>query len=137
MKLNDLTIDTVKLEQGDWVDNIPELPGLRLKVRGANNKDWRRLQTRLVDAVPRKKRVNNRLGPAEQDRITAILLRDTGLLDWDGLEDDDDKPIAYSKEKAEQLLTAPEYVRFREGALWACNMVAERDRSEVEADAGN
>ncbi len=137
MKLSEMTVDLVRVEQGDWVDNIPELEGLRLKVRGSNNKDWRKLASRLVDAVPRKKRLGGRLDPAEQDRITSICLRDACLLDWGGLEGDDGKPLAYSKDLATKFLTDPQYGKFRDGVLWAASVVAEQDVIAKDDDAKN
>jgi hypothetical protein len=137
MKLSEHKIDVQKQEEGGWVDNIPELDGLRLKVRGANNKDWRKLFGRLVDAVPRKRRVGGRLDPADQDRITSVCLRDTCLLDWDGIEGDDNKPIPYSKDQADKYLTNPEYSKFRDGVLWAANVVAEQEVADLEEDVGN
>lgn len=137
MKLSELKVDAVKVEQGAWVDNIPELEGLRLKVRGANNKDWRKLQARLISAIPRQKRVGGQLDPAEQDRIMAIVLRDTCLLDWDGLEGDDGKPLPYTKESAEQFLTDPQYAKFREGVTWAATVVGEQRDAVLEKDAKN
>lgn len=136
MNLNDVKVDVVKQEQGDWVDNIPELAGVRLKVRGTMNKDWRKLSQRLIEAVPRKKRPGGQLDPSEQDRITAICLRDCCLLDWDGV-DLDGKVIAYSKEQANDFLTAPEWVRFRDAVLWAASVVAQREGEAVDEDAGN
>lgn len=137
MKLSDVKIDPVKMEQGDWVDNIPELQGVRVKVRGANNRDWRKLQGRLVDAVPRKNKVGGRLNPDDLDRITSILLRDTSLLDWDGIEAEDGSPLVFSKDEANRLLTNPEFGKFRDGVLWAANVVAEQEAEGVDTTSKN
>lgn len=137
MKLSEAKIDVQRQQQGAWVGNVPELEGLRLKVRGVGNADWRKLQMKLLETIPRKKRRNGRIDPEENDRVTAILLRDAGLLDWEGVEDDDGKPIPYSRDKANELLTNPEYVKFRDGVLWACTVVAEDDAEDVEEAAGN
>src|SRR5262249_24918380 len=53
MKLSAIKVDTALAEQGDWVDSIPELPGIRIKARGANNGDYRRLQAKLLAQIPR------------------------------------------------------------------------------------
>lgn len=137
MKLSDAKVDVVKLEEGDWVDNIPELEGLRLKVRGSGNKQWRRLMQQLVNAIPRKKRAAGLIDPAEMDRVMAIVLRDACLDDWSGLEDDDGKPLPYSKDKAGELLGDPAYSKFRDGVNWAANAVAEQGQADLEADAKN
>ena len=137
MKMSELSVDVDRQENGAWVDDIPEMEGLRLKVRGSNNADWRRLQARLVDAVPRKKRMGGRLDPDEQDRIMSSCLLNCCLLDWDGLEDSDNKPIPYSKDMAKQLLTEPQYRRFRDGVVWAASVVAENAALDQEEIAGN
>jgi hypothetical protein len=137
MKMSELAVDADRQENGAWVDDIPEVQGLRLKVRGSNNADWRRLQAKLMDAVPRKKKLGGRIDPDEQDRILSSCLLSTCLLDWDGLEDDDGKPLPYSKTMAQKLLTEPEYRRFRDSVLWAASIVAENLTVEQEEIAGN
>lgn len=137
MKLSQHVIDPVKLEDGDWVENIPEMGDLRLKVKGARNKAWERMQRVLLDAVPRKLKVGGRVDQAEQDRITSILLRDACLLDWGKLEGDDGTLIPYSKEMANTLLTDPQYRNFRDAVAWAGNIVAEQGSAAVEEIAKN
>ena len=78
MKLNDVKVDSNRIEAGAWIDELSECPGLRLRVRGQGNKEWRKLQTKLLDAVPRKKRVN-RLDYDEGERITNLLLLNTAF----------------------------------------------------------
>jgi hypothetical protein len=50
------------------VDGIPDLPGIRIKARGANNSDYRVLEAKLIREIPRADRVEG-LKPADQDRI--------------------------------------------------------------------
>lgn len=121
-------------EQGAWVSDIPELAGVRLKVRGAQNKDWRRMAQRLINAVPRSKRINGVLDPDEADRVSAAILLNTGLLDWEGIEGDDGQPIPYDKKKAAQYLAGE---RFRAGVQYACEQVANGLQEEAEIIAGN
>ena len=137
MKLTDLEIDVDKLEQGDWVENIPDMGDLRLKVRGSGNSDFRALQQKLLRAVPRGKLRDGRVPPEVQDAITGTLLLETVLLDWDGLADGNGEPIPYSREMAAKLLTEPKYRRFRDGVAWAADVVAERTKEDDEAMEGN
>ena len=44
MKLSAIKVDSALIEQGDWVDGIPDLPGIRIKARGTNNVDYRILE---------------------------------------------------------------------------------------------
>lgn len=137
MKMSDMALDPVRLEEGAWIDDIPEMEGLRLKVRGSNNADWRRLQSRLIEAVPRKKRIGGRLDPDEQDRIMSSCLLNCCLLDWDGLEDDDGKPLPYNKQMAQKLLTDPQYRRFRDGVVWAASIVGDNLGADQDDVSGN
>ena len=141
MKLSDAAIDIDRLENGAWVENLhelfPELAGLKVKVRGANNRDWRKLHSKLLDAVPRKKRMNGGLDPDEQDRVTNTLLLNVALIDWDGLDRDDGQPIPYNKDDAAKILNDPQYRKIRDGVLWAANVVADQQAAEVEEDAKN
>jgi hypothetical protein len=115
MKLSDRKIDLKKREDGAWVSDIPEFMDLELKVRGSGNKDWARMEQKLIAAVPRQRRVNG-LEPEDRLRINAILVRDTSLLDWRGIENGTGEPLPYSKEAANSYLTDPEYEAF----VWAC-----------------
>jgi hypothetical protein len=136
MKVSDRKIDTKKREEGAWVTDIPEWDGLSLKVRGRDNKDWARMEMKFIMAVPRQRRMNG-LEPEDRDRINGILLRDTSLLDWKGIEDDNGVPEPYSKEAANKYLTNPEYEPFRAAVLWAATVVAEQGQTEIEADTKN
>ncbi len=137
MKIEELELsdDQKKLvEEGRWVDNIPELAGVRLKVRGSNNKDWRRMAQRLINAVPRKLRANGVLDPDEADRVSATILLATGLLDWEGIEAADGSQVPYDKKKAALYLAGE---RFRAGVQYACDQVAQGVEDEVEEISGN
>src|SRR5215471_18762872 len=85
MKLSAMKIDPALSEQGDWVENIPYLPGIRIKARGTNNSDYRALEAKLVREIPRAERIEG-VSPKEQDRIAGQLLLETVVLDVEGLE---------------------------------------------------
>ena len=80
MKLSAMKIDPALSEQGDWVENIPDLPGIRIKARGTNNSDYRALEAKLVREIPRAERIEG-VSPKEQDRIAGQLLLETVVLD--------------------------------------------------------
>ncbi len=138
MLLSDVRVDPLRIEEGAWVDNLPELPDFRVKVRGANNKDWKKLQTRLLQSIPRHKRIAGQFDPEEIDRINAILLLETSLLDWSGLTMAvGGEPIPYTKEMAKTLLTDPQWGRVRDGILWAAQVVGEQVEAEIKEKAKN
>ncbi len=136
MKLSERKIDPKKREEGAWVKNIPEWQDLELKVRGSGNRDWSRMEQALINAVPRKRRMNG-LDAEDRERINGILLLNTALLDWKGIEDDAGNPEPYSKEVAKKYLMQAEFEPFRNAVLWAATVVAEQGQSEIEEDAGN
>jgi hypothetical protein len=136
MKLSSIEVDPERIEQGQWIGNIPEAGDLQLKVRGLGNADFRRMQTKLTDAVPRARKAGGRIDPDEQDRIVSQCLAATVLLDWRGLEDDNG-PIPFSREKACELLMDPRYRRFREAVIWAASVVGEEQAADLEDAAGN
>lgn len=125
MKLSDIQRDVAVVEAGRWVDHVPGMGDLRLRVRGRENSDWRRLESALLAAVPRGLRDNGRIVPEESDRIISVLLRDAALLDWGNLTDGDGQPILYSKEAATKYLMEPDFRAFRDAVLWAASVVAD------------
>ncbi|GEP05562.1 hypothetical protein [Methylobacterium oxalidis] len=137
MKLSAIKVDSARLGQGRWIGEIPEMGDLRLRVRGIGNTEYRRLQSKLFDAVPRSKRVHGRIDPDEVDRITAQCLLDTVLLDWEGLTADDGATIPYSRDLAEQYLTDPDFARFRQAVSWAATVAADEVAGNDEVDRGN
>lgn len=137
MKLSDQKIDPVKLEQGDWVGDIPDMGDLRLKVRGFGNKAADSMTRRLQDAVPRKLKVGGRVAPDEMERILSVVMRECILIDWDHLEGEDGKPVPYSKEMAGTLLTDPQYRNFRNAVAWAATVVADERGAAQEEVAKN
>lgn len=131
MKLSSIKVDSVLIEQGDWVDDIPELPGVRIKARGTNNRDYRRLEAKLVREIPRSVRTEG-VSPEDQDRIAGRLLLETVVQDVQGLTDENDAPLPWSRELAEKLLLDPDYRVFQAGCAYAGSIVAGR-RKEDEA----
>ncbi len=136
MKLSDLKIDSARAEQGAWVGDIPDMPGLRLRVRGFGNTDDKRVQAEAVEALPRAQRIRGRLDAAAQDAVMTRRLLDAILTGWDGLEGDDGQPLAYSRETAEQLLANPDYAPFRGAVIWAASIVAEDKAAELKDAVG-
>ena len=137
MKLSAIAVDTKLIEQGDWVDDLPEMPGICIKARGTGNSDYRKLEAKLIRQIPREERING-LKPEDHDRIIGRLLLETVVLDVEGLtEDDETTPVKYTRELGEQLLLNPEFVKFRNVAAHAGEVVAQRRKTETEADAKN
>lgn len=137
MKLSSIKINAARSEAGDWVENIPGMDDLRLKVRGVQNADWRRMQPKLIERVPRAERINGRLTPEAADRVQTELLIETVLIDWGNVLSDDGSPVPFSKDRARELLDDPDMVAFREAVLYAAGSVAEAAAIETGATAKN
>lgn len=137
MKLSSIKVDSALAEQGDWVDGIPDLPGIRIKARGTNNVDYRILEGKMVREIPRTERVEG-VSPADQDRIAGKLLLETVVLDVEGLtEDDGVTPIKYTKEIGTKLLLDPDFRVFQAGAAYAGSVVAQRRKAAEAVEVKN
>ena len=134
MKLSDIRIDPAVIEAGDWVGELPfpGMDGVRLRVRGTGNVDYRRLQSKLLKAASLK-----RLDPQqEEEAATAVmteLLAKTILIGWDGIVQDDDAPLAFTPDLAAQLLADPEMRVFRDAVIYAGNQIASRRKTQKAA----
>lgn len=137
MKLSAGKVDSALIEQGDWVNSIPDLPGIRIKARGTNNVDYRILEGKLVREIPRTERAEG-VSPTDQDRIAGTLLLETVVLDIDGITEDDEKtPIKYTKELGKMLFLDPDYRVWAAGAAYAGSVVAQRRKGAEAAEVKN
>ncbi|WP_305096481.1 hypothetical protein [Croceibacterium aestuarii] len=128
----------VDLAEGDWIDEIPELDGIRLKVRSTNYKPFRVATAGLARRSGKK--LNTDEGISDFTVATGKPLADHILLDWDGVTDNG-KPLKYDAKKALAILTAEDDfgigAKFRRGVEWAGDQVAERIAEQANAAAGN
>jgi hypothetical protein len=74
------------------------------------------------------------VSPKEQDRIAGQLLLQTVVLDVEGIEDDDGKPLTYTRELGAKLLLDPEFRVFQAGAAYAGSIVAQRRKADEKLD---
>lgn len=95
-----------EIDDGVWIDDITEAPGLRLKVRGWSSEKVQSLKSFKERRASRKERdASGNLVHAAQIRIIRELVAEVILLDWDGLTEGG-KPVPYSKELARKWLTS-------------------------------
>ena len=139
MKLSDIRIDTQAIEEGDWIGDLPfpGLEGVRLKVRGTGNADYRRLQSKLLRGIAAKGLTPDREEEAAA-AATVELLHKTVLLDWDGIfQEDGLAPLAFTPDLAAQLLADPEMRILRDAVIHAGNLVAARKKKAQGAAEKN
>ncbi len=138
--------EPVDLAPGDWIDDIPALMGVRLKVRSTNYKPYKV----AVQGLARRsgKKLNTDEGVGNFNVATGKPLAEHILLDWDlsKAEDvaaltDNGAPLAYSKDTALLVLGSDDAhgvgQAFRNGVEWAGDQIAERVRKRAEEAAGN
>lgn len=136
----------VDLSSGEWIDEIPDHPGLRLKVRSARFKPYR-------VALSAFYRANNKTIQTDEGFVDAAA--DAGgiaakhlLIDWDmskakGVNalTDGGKPVEYSPELALAILTADDGHgigdEYRGAVAYAAGKVAERLLAKTESASGN
>ena len=100
MKFKGFQTDATKEAEGVW---IPVVEDLQLLIARMNNPKFEEAVRKL--SKPHLRQI--RRGTFSSDREKEIVQRALAnhvLLGWKNLEDNDDKPIEYSKEKAYELL---------------------------------
>lgn len=135
VKLGSLRADLKRETDGDWVD-IPDLPGLRLKVRGFNYGPYLAAKS-IVDQRNQRRYFSKNLTLPTQEFFAgnAKLYLDHILLDWGGLADDDGNPVPFAE--AEEILTDPAYRVLHEHIRYAAALIGEIDAEFVETAAKN
>lgn len=110
-------------EDGVWVDDIPGMPGLRLRVRGLSSPTAIATRSRLERGVARKDRNHDgTLKPKASREIAGKILFESVLLDWDGLANEGE-PQPYDRAVAEELLVDPDYSHFADAVGYAASIV--------------
>lgn len=136
MELTDIKRNVTAIEGGAWINNIPEMDDLELKVRGKDNADWRRLEAEKYAAVSWAKRVNGRIPQDEMRRVNMELLLEACLLDWRNVTEHG-SPVAFSREAAAQILNDPQCEGFADAIVWAASVVARTRATAAEDVAKN
>ena len=138
--------DPIDLSPGEWIEDIPALPGVKLKVRSTNFKPYEVGISGLARRMGKK--MNTDEGISQFGIATGKVLAEHILVDWDlsGADEDvaitqDGKPFAYSADNALTVLTANDKhglgKAYRNGVEWAGDRVAERLRVAAKEAAGN
>lgn len=134
MKLSSLKRDH-RLALGAWVDDIPGLPGLRLKVEALDGFTAQKAQARAMRDLPIGRRVGS-LAPEDAHAVETEVLAEV-LHDWTGLEDDDGNAVSFSPTRAREMLADPDLDLFRAAVRMAAGVVKEHGRLDLETASGN
>jgi len=131
MKLSSIAIDSDKSENGIWKEVALGTGFECLIARHTNSRFRAELERRLMDIT----RESSKEPTAKQySDATLKAFCSHILLDWRGIEDDDDQPIPYSSEKAYEILSNPEYADLREAIE---NVSTSEKAYRREANLGN
>lgn len=126
VKLSSLAVDINAEQSGDWVD-IPDLPGVALKVRSINAPAYQVARGLLMQKLRRKHGQDKPIPVNDLTVALGALYAEHLLLDWRGLADDNDQPLPFSTELSTSLLTNPEYRNLVQHVAYAAGRVGERD----------
>jgi hypothetical protein len=121
VKLSSLAADTAKETEGDWIE-VPELPGVRLKVRSFNFPAYRVARDLLLQRMARKH--GRKPAPADESEVEFGKLYSAHiLLGWEGFD------VEYTPAAARDALTDPAFRDLRRHVEYAASQVG---ASEVE-----
>lgn len=136
MEISAIRRDAAAAAAGQWVNDIPGMGDLRLRVRGLSSPVVTALRDRKERKVPKNKRQRDgRLTPAASIEVISEVFHEVVLLDWDGLTDQG-KVVPYDRELAKKWLSDPDFAQFTDAVAWAAGVVDRGTQDEAE-DVGN
>jgi hypothetical protein len=122
VKLSSIEIATD--DDGTFIP-VAEWPGVRLKVRPLNSKDYQIARELLVQSLV-KALGRMPTSPEMEPKLGALVARHL-LRGWEGLAGDDEKPVEYSAKLALQYLTDPKYGALEAQVIWAAGRAGDRE----------
>ena len=135
MDIQSFKRNTAAIEAGQWVDDIPQMGGLRLKVRGLGCKQYQSKLTRLSRAVPKNQRLRD--GSLTSETVLRIMgeaIHGTVLLDWAGITDGDGgEAVPFDDDRALKMLTDPDWRPFLDAVVWSAQVV-DNEKNAAQED---
>ena len=133
MDINDLILSDEALaviDNGTWVGDFPEAPGLELLVTGMNSKEARKA---LMDkqAYVRQKQRGRPLTDEQLAKLTKEVLHEVVLKGWRGLKSGG-KDVPYDPKLAEEWITSRNGEKFTNLVLQAAQRVSEEANDMLE-----
>lgn len=129
VKFASLAADTSKEQAGDWID-VPDLPGVALKVKSFNDPKYRTQRDLLVQRLARKQGKNKPNAAEETEAAFGKLYAELILMDWRGFD------VPYSPEAARDALTDPAFRDLRRYVEQAATQVGAVEVEFVEESLG-
>jgi hypothetical protein len=116
-----------KIEQGAWIKNLPDLPGVEVRVRGIPNSEYSKFVAKIRGNYSQHELADESV----QEQIFVQALAECVLIDWKGIDD------PFSKETALDYLTDPTMAVFRRAIDWATGQVTRTSYNGLDADLKN
>ena len=115
LKLSSMKVDLDKEREGDWEPAFDIDPAIKWYVRSTNYAPFKSARDAVNIRLSRKhgSSVPEDVQAEEFGKLAVQHL----LLGWEGLAEDDETEIPYSKEKAQEILTDPAY-RLVRGSIY-------------------
>lgn len=131
MDISNIRRNVQVIDDGAWVDDIPNAGNLRLKVRGMNSRlvrDTREVKERAVENSERAR--DGSLTSAASMRVLGEVLYEAVLLDWENLTDNGNE-VKFNPALAKEWLTNPAFEQFADAVVWAARYV-DRNSTALE-----
>lgn len=140
MKLSQVAVDLDAIDNGIWVDST-EFDGVQYLVRGTEYPPYQKAMRKRMSAeanklVSRRGR-NTEINLDSIERNKRDLSIEHCMLDWKGIDDDDGKPVEYTKEMGQKIMSEREYARMARDILSAIDYVDEEAANVKEDVVGN
>jgi len=130
MRLSEIENDLTKENEGVWLTFSGDI---EVKIANVGNEEYIKLSEKLYKPFKKALRKDT-LDSKKHLAIAHKLMVETIILDWKGIDDDNDKPIPYSKEKALEIVQTKKYKKFVD---WISNEaldLANFEKDEVDED---
>lgn len=137
-----LKIDPQAEVEGVWID-FDGFPGVRLKIARNNNLKHRRWMQEEMRPMLRRYGGADKIPLEEMESISRKGRAQFILLDWDGVDEEEGKPLPYSYEKGlEYLSTMPDLDEFvasksLEFENFRAKQVEDEQKNSVTSSAGS
>lgn len=134
MKLKELKVNTELQGAGVPVEIVP---GIVATVRSTATTEYQNRRNRLLRQFSKYIAAGMAIPAEKTDEITATLMAEYLVTGWQGVTDDDDKPIPFSRDNAFKLFRDPAYRQFRDLVFEAASADETFRRVEVGNAAKN
>lgn len=114
MRLNELTLDVAKVDEGEWKDVPGDADGLRFHLRGRRAKAYKHAYGKEMRKAQRTLARNQGALLEVMQRIDSECLAKHCVLDWGNFLDAHGERIPFTQEFADELMTERKYEPFQE-----------------------